>query len=715
MSLSSRMANLSLVPSVREEEHVPSQRKSTARPDIALEDDAPIKPDDIMELEDLASHAEKLLKSLLNDNRDVATLRGHLSGPGHIAQRLRHSKKKLDESKAKFGKQDYISLEVIHRALKSQAYDPVIHEANLAVLTTFIFTATHEKDQMFENLRALGQQFPGMVGESITADNFGLVLDLRTQTLIAALRKNKDEEHVSPVHLLHQIFYAQEEDPRPLLPFGGDMKYPHWREETEKRELELYGLLGHDDAERGLRALREKYPWDNFASKMAAYSRHLLQDPNRQARIAAAVDAVAGSFSQDAEQLDSPVLPEAKDKKIQPLPAPEEKATRREQGKQQIPRVSFRLGEIKALEQEEEELEELSPDEEEEEEEEMAGEEDHAVHLQVDKTHRPEHQQDRNDTSSPSPSGAELLNLYFEHARENNKENQAAESVAGPSRRRFIDPQPGAIRIEFDTQLEETQDPESRRSSGAAEKGQGKKRRRTLDEDEDDNEVFEADNRKENRVLKKRSRQVIAEADPWVQQHPIPVARSAGASLTRHSNVSARSRASAGSAARTSGVSVGQMPAGPSRVRRSNGLQNRPIRASNASSTARGSDMHRNELVPAHVGAHPRRSLSPQSEDDGLVSMVNKIEKLNRTANKRRGVRKGRNPWTEEQANMLVRMIGKYGTNWQLIAAEEPLLYGRTNVNLKDKARNMKLQFLRNGLPLPGNFEHVTISQKDRP
>lgn len=26
----------------------------------------------------------------------------------------------------------------------------------------------------------------------------------------------------------------------------------------------------------------------------------------------------------------------------------------------------------------------------------------------------------------------------------------------------------------------------------------------------------------------------------------------------------------------------------------------------------------------------------------------------------------------------------------------------------------MKLQFLRNGLPLPGNFEHVTISQKDR-
>lgn len=42
------------------------------------------------------------------------------------------------------------------------------------------------------------------------------------------------------------------------------------------------------------------------------------------------------------------------------------------------------------------------------------------------------------------------------------------------------------------------------------------------------------------------------------------------------------------------------------------------------------------------------------------------------------------------------------------------MLKDRTNVNLKDKARNMKIQFLRNGLPLPGNFEYVTISQKDR-
>jgi len=317
-----------VVPPVREEEYAQSQQEPVETQD----DEVTITPN-ILEIEELARKAGTLLKLLLDDNRDVATLRGHFLGPSGIAQRLRFFKNKLDESKATFGKQEYISIEAVHRALKTQDYDPVLHEVNLAILTTFVFTATHEKEHMFEDLKALDGQFPGIVGESITAGNFDLVLDLRTQTLIAAIRKYKDAEHVSPVDLLNQIFYAVGGDPRPILPFGGDMKYPGWKKYRKKRELELHGLLGHDDAEGALEGLREKYPWDDFARKVVAYSRRLLQDRDRQDRIATVVAAVARSFLQDVEQLDSPVLPEAKDEKIQPLPVPAKKATVARRGK----------------------------------------------------------------------------------------------------------------------------------------------------------------------------------------------------------------------------------------------------------------------------------------------------------------------------------------------------------------------------------------------
>jgi len=692
MSLPFLMANLSLVPSVQEEPDV----RSPSKLDVAAPDDGDvtIAPEDIIELEDLAAHTEKVLMRLLDDERDVIALRDQLSGLSEIAQRLRHSRKKLDESKSKFGKQEYISVEAVRRALKSQNFDPVLQEANLAVLTTFICTVTPDNDQMYENLRALGRQFPRNIGESITADNFGLVLDLRTQILIAALQMYRDEEHTSPVDLLNHIFFAKGGDPRPFLPFGGDMEYPGWKEATEKRELELYGLLGHDSAEGGLKALREKYPWDDFANKMVVYSRLLRKDRKRQARVAAAVAAVGGSFS-DGQQ-----NPPAEGSRIVPVPVPEKRAHRRDHRfvicdssflvdsnlssrKPQASRVSFKLGDIRALEQD---LDELSPGEEEGDEQEVAlgdnereelvRQQDQAKHHRVDEAPNatslsdgPEPQQGENAALPPSPTAPQLLDFYFSHQTEINKENQATKPVAGSSKPRFLDPQPGATRIEFDTQLEEARESDSRRSSKAAEKGQGRKRRRSPIEDEDDSEGFVEDSREENGVRRKRSRQIVEEVDPWVQPPPAVVAQPIGTSVARHSNVSARSRASASSAARTSSD------------RRSEGLHNQLTRASNASSTVRRSDAHRNdiyrnELVPAHIGAHNRRSLSPPSEEDNLASMVNRIERLSKTMNGRRGIggaRRGRKPWTEAQANMLVAMISKYGTNWQLIASVCPL------------------------------------------
>lgn len=60
-----------------------------------------------------------------------------------------------------------------------------------------------------------------------------------------------------------------------------------------------------------------------------------------------------------------------------------------------------------------------------------------------------------------------------------------------------------------------------------------------------------------------------------------------------------------------------------------------------------------------------------------------------------------------------------YGTSWAKIKQadermDEPLLINRSQVQLKDKARNMKLDFLKAEQPLPEYMEAVTISKGHR-
>lgn len=58
-----------------------------------------------------------------------------------------------------------------------------------------------------------------------------------------------------------------------------------------------------------------------------------------------------------------------------------------------------------------------------------------------------------------------------------------------------------------------------------------------------------------------------------------------------------------------------------------------------------------------------------------------------------------REPWTEVQTNRLLELIANYGTSWSAIKAMDEthgnILHGRDQVALKDKARNIKLDYLK--------------------
>ncbi|KAF7585455.1 hypothetical protein BBP40_010888 [Aspergillus hancockii] len=84
--------------------------------------------------------------------------------------------------------------------------------------------------------------------------------------------------------------------------------------------------------------------------------------------------------------------------------------------------------------------------------------------------------------------------------------------------------------------------------------------------------------------------------------------------------------------------------------------------------------------------------------------------------------------WTPAEDARLIRLIeenglGKFkGQNWNKIESQneaqperegETRIDGRSQVQLKDRARNLKIKYLRERKPLPRYFEHVTMKEKD--
>ncbi|KAL4754826.1 hypothetical protein BDW72DRAFT_189794 [Aspergillus terricola var. indicus] len=81
-----------------------------------------------------------------------------------------------------------------------------------------------------------------------------------------------------------------------------------------------------------------------------------------------------------------------------------------------------------------------------------------------------------------------------------------------------------------------------------------------------------------------------------------------------------------------------------------------------------------------------------------------------------------RSSWTEAEDNRLIRLMKDHGHKWSLIERHniaqpaeegEVRIEGRGQVAFKDRARNMKISYYREGLRIPDYLEHVTMKEKD--
>lgn len=74
-----------------------------------------------------------------------------------------------------------------------------------------------------------------------------------------------------------------------------------------------------------------------------------------------------------------------------------------------------------------------------------------------------------------------------------------------------------------------------------------------------------------------------------------------------------------------------------------------------------------------------------------------------------------RTAWTDEETQTLLELIEEHGTSWRLLKdidlKTHHVLHRRDQVALKDKARNMKLDFLKAGHNLPENFQYVPLNK----
>ncbi|EFW13349.1 conserved hypothetical protein [Coccidioides posadasii str. Silveira] len=76
-----------------------------------------------------------------------------------------------------------------------------------------------------------------------------------------------------------------------------------------------------------------------------------------------------------------------------------------------------------------------------------------------------------------------------------------------------------------------------------------------------------------------------------------------------------------------------------------------------------------------------------------------------------------RTRWSAEETARLVQLWERHGNNWALIKEldkemPEPRLWNRTQVDLKDRMRNVKIGLMRRGDPVPDDYCQIRLSDR---
>ena len=229
------------------------------------------------------------------------------------------------------------------------------------------------------------------------------------------------------------------------------------------------------------------------------------------------------------------------------------------------------------------------------------------------------------------------------------------ENVNTPRRKpRFIDRQPGAERVIFDSQEDDV-------SLAVRKRNVGKRKARDEDEEEDDD--FEEDIRATNPVLRRAIPTQITKGSPLKRPRLEDQIDLGTQDLEGEDDETAAPRST------SVAPSVRRTP-----------LQERSNRRPASS-------------APVHTQA--------EVESGQKAAAANGRAKENTRQRMRPNGAKPRSAWSQEETIRLIELIKEYGVSWATLKVEDehhpggPVLHDRDQVSLKDKARNLKMDFLK--------------------
>ncbi|KAG4439771.1 hypothetical protein IFR05_004739 [Cadophora sp. M221] len=667
-------------------------------------------------LRELLESASKILdqlapKGAIETDEQVETIVTDLKVPGSRRGKHLHLHEQMFlVAKAHYGNDIYIRPSFVLRKLLGTANpeegnfrpDPVIYAANLATLVTEFLVLQRGEAKTKSTLQGVCNIFPesftGKLDQAVQAGQsdlvdqvFDLALDFYTQSSIVCLALMDEEGHgLTPDQVLASVFYDQFDDSNPRAPFaemtdGGVLKnilrsgqpYSEVQFEMIQERLALInGTFRNSDEAREARdlvdfdQLNEMFPWSTFITHLVQWTRSRFTEITETINRQGGIDEITQSLIELIKSNDSQVEiqydpPPTVTRKRELLPAANITQSSKSFMYRGLGQTLRKLKEtdVSISLPDQEPAVALASSSRPQPRSKQASSAPIPVPAQRDSDPRQEFDEDMvdygddNSDERPRPT-AEYTAAWNENSKEKNKENH--KPVAKPVAR-LIDRQPNAQKVVWD----ESQDTITSPSPTT----------RTRAESEQSDESEDEGYQEDQRVIDPNRRAI---APPGPRLSPV------------EDSQPPRKR-----------QRVSQREVNPRIESSRAGPQKRPERAD--------SDQASSEILDDSDS-------DTDLEDDAPAPTATEVSVAARYATARaKGVQapKGRTPWSDRDSKLLERRIEKYGCAWSKIFQLGKWDFPRSQVALKDRARTMKVNMLKSGIPLSLNWEQVCLGKKE--
>lgn len=648
-----------------------------------------------------------------------------------IAKRLRSDEIKFMSDRAHFPGDDYLNLTLVLRKLLGSPSpiagkfrpDAIIQTANLASLVKGFLVTQRQSLQLGPLLHVLDTYFPeafisrfhpdAAYGNSnMLEETFAVALNIRTQCAIYNLNAIRDQDEFDPDQVVANIFYAplaERDNELSLLEdaqINGQVKdMMRTQQNTDDQDAQTRERINmirscfrqNDDAKAqgdvvDFELLEEYFPWITFLQKLVFWCKSRLDEIYRSVEQQGGEEEITEALIQYMQNNNSQAevnydLPLTKSKGRPKLgsPAP---ISRGVSGQSLYTKENLKR--MKQLKKEKSSISSL-------------GGPSSADTSRVTFTSNRTHQASAGPSEvrkGPKPTIGEVepeqeirpsqhyLKNWDASTNEKNKENlPLSGSIQRPIKRSMLDRQPDAQRIQWDESQESPPHPSRKRP------------------------------RPEERESSEESEDTGFQVD---QRIPDPQRRVAAPPATRRAPI--------------------QDPPSPKRSRpndfdiekaRRRAQREARIEEEHLQASARAEAGDESSLMEENVLAEPRRNVSqslgrmrarePSEEllDEDIPAPtqfeINASARAAIARSKMNTVRPQRRvKWSQADTQLLIDSIEQWGCSWSFIEKRGSWDMERGQVALKDKARNLKVDFLIAGVPLPANFENVPLSVKER-